>query len=96
MSIEQPFVGAKRAVKPERVVEACGHERLFEHGAPVGNQRGIEQQHVGCIGEHALMDCGLIRKLRGGPDPDMEAAVLDLFPEIAVEFLLRTFNAAAA
>jgi hypothetical protein len=31
------------------------------------------------------MDCGLIRKLRGGPDPDMEAAVLDLFPEITVE-----------
>ena len=64
LRIEQPFVGAERTVKPERVVEARRHDGLFEHGAAVRDQRRIEQHHVGRIGEHALMDRGLVRQLR--------------------------------
>src|SRR5215467_13863519 len=85
MGVEQPFVCSKRAVKPKRVIEACRHQALFEHGAPMRDQRRIEQQHVGCVGENALMNCGLIWKRRRCPDPDVEAPILDFFSEIAIE-----------
>ena len=51
--------------------------------AAVRHQRGVEQRHVGGIGEHALMDRGIVGQLAGRADPDVEAAVLDLLAEIA-------------
>ncbi len=85
LGIEQPIIGAERPMKPERVVEARRHDVLLEHRASVGDQRGIEQHHVGRIGQHALVDRGLVRQPTGGADPDVEAAVLELLAEVALE-----------
>src|SRR5713226_4975613 len=56
LGIEQPLVGAEGTVKPQRMVEARGLNRFLEDGAAVRNEGGVEQRHVGGIGEHALVD----------------------------------------
>ena len=56
LSVEQPLVGAERTVEPHRVIEARGHDVVTENRAAVRDERGIEQGHVGSIGQHALMD----------------------------------------
>jgi hypothetical protein len=67
------------------MVETCGHDGFFEHGASVWDQCGIEQHHVGGIREHALVNGGLIGEIASRSDPDMEAAAADLLAEIAIE-----------
>ena len=42
-------------MKPHRVVEARGLQRAGVERQAVRKQRGVEQRHVGRIGEHALM-----------------------------------------
>ena len=86
LGIEQPVVGAERAVQPQRVVEARRHDGLLEHAAAVRRERGVEQRHVGGVGEHALVDRRLVRQLAGRADPDVETAVLDLLAEVAAVF----------
>ena len=85
LRVEQPVVGAERPVQPQRMIEARGHEFLLEQRAAVRHQRGVEQRHVGGIGQHALMDRRIVRQLAGGADPDVEAAVGIFLAEIAVE-----------
>ena len=85
LGVEQPLVGAERAVEPQRVVEARRHDVFREHAAAVRNQSRVEQHHVGGVSQHALMDRRLVGQPAGGADPDIEAAVLRLFAEIAAE-----------
>src|SRR5579863_8463772 len=59
--IQQPLVGAERPMKPQRVVEACRHNVLIEHGFAERHEGSVEQSHVGGIGENALMDRRLVR-----------------------------------
>ena len=59
------------------------HDVLGEDRAAVGAQGRIQQRHVGGVGEHALVDRRLVRQRTGGPDPDIEAPVLELLAEIA-------------
>ena len=65
-------------MQPERMVEARAHELLLEQAAPVRHQRGVEQRHVGRVGEHALVDRGIVRQLAGRADPDVEFAVFGI------------------
>src|SRR5262245_464906 len=96
LCVKQPIVGAKRTMEPKRVIEARGHEFISEKGAAVRRERGIEQHHVGCIGEHALMDRGQIRQLSGGADPDIELSAGILLSEIAIELDRPKFDRSLA
>lgn len=60
---EQPFVCTKRLVEPDRMIEARGLEFWIHPGNRVRQQTGIEQMHVRCVGEYALMKPGIIRHL---------------------------------
>src|ERR1700679_2698942 len=55
LRIKQPFVGAERAMKPHRVIEAGRHQALVEQGAAVTRHRRIEQREVRRIGQRAHM-----------------------------------------
>ena len=79
LGVEQPLVGAERAVEPQRVVEARRHDVFGEHAAAVRDQGRVEQHHVGGVSQHALMDRRLVGQPPGGADPDIEAAVLRTF-----------------
>src|ERR1700722_9780369 len=85
LGIKQPFVGAERAVKPHRVIEARRHHALVEQSAAVARHRRIEQREIRRIGQRAHMQRRIVRQFRGGADPDMDAAVVDPFTEIAPE-----------
>src|SRR6516165_9680731 len=50
LRIEQPFIGAERTMEPHRMIEARGHDVVTENSAAVGDQRGVEQSHIGSIG----------------------------------------------
>src|SRR5215471_8569325 len=85
LCVKQPIVGTKRTMEPERMIEARSHEFISEKSAAVRRERGIEQHHVGCIGEHALMDGRQVRQLSSGADPDIELSAGILLTEIAIE-----------
>src|SRR5690606_37626548 len=73
LGVEQPRVGAKRAMKPERMIDAGALDRLFKHGAAMRDQRRVEQHQVGGISEHALMNCRVVGELLSRAHPDIEA-----------------------
>src|SRR5436190_24197100 len=85
LTIEQPVVSAKRSMKPQRMIEARGHDGLFEHRTAVRDQRRIEQHHVRSVGKHALVDGRLVRERASSTDPDVEATAVYFFPEIPIE-----------
>src|SRR6478752_6974743 len=72
LRIEQPFIGPKWPVQPQRVVETSGHEFFLEQCASVRRERRVEQHHVGSISEHALMDGRKIRQFSRRANPDVD------------------------
>ena len=86
LGVEQPIVSPERTVEPQRMIQARAHKIRLKQRAAVRHQGGIEQRHVGRIGEHALVDCRIIRQGAGGPDPDMESAIVELLAQIARDF----------
>src|SRR3569833_2901774 len=50
LRVEQPLVGAERAVQPQRMVAARRHELVLEQGAAVPRQRRVEQRQDGGAG----------------------------------------------
>ena len=85
LGIEQPFVGPERAVKPHRMIEAGRHHALVEQRAAVARHRRVQQREVRRIGQRTHVQRRIVGQFRGGPDPDIDAAVLDLLAEIAAD-----------
>ncbi len=85
LHVKQPFVGAERPVKPHRVIEACRHHALVEQRAAVARHHRIEQRKIRRIGQRAHMQRRIVGQFRGGADPDMDAAFVDLLAEITAE-----------
>ena len=92
LRVEQPFVGAERAVKPHRMIEAGRHHAPVEQRAAVARHDGIEQREVRGIGERAHVQRRVVGQFGRGADPDMDAAVVDLLAEIAAEFDRAQFD----
>src|SRR4249920_1570011 len=86
LRVKQPIVGAEWPVQPQRMIKTGSYEFLFEQCAPVWRQRGIEQHHIGCVCQYALMDGRKIRQLAGGANPDVELSAGNLLSEISLEF----------
>ena len=69
--VEQPLVGPERPVEPHGVVEAGHHAPgRPRSAAAVGEQRGVEQGHVRCVGDDAGVQHRVVGQLAVGPDPD--------------------------
>ena len=79
-------------MQPKRMIEAGGHEFLFEQRAPVRHQSGIEQPHVGGVGQHALVDRPIVRQPAGGAHPKVKPAVGIFLAEIAFELHRPQFD----
>src|SRR4051794_33474160 len=94
LGVEQPFVRAEGPVKPHRVVQAGRHHPLVEQGAPVTGHSRVEQREVRSIGQRAHMQGRIVGQFRRGPDPDMDAAVLDLLAEVTAELDWTQFDRA--
>ena len=67
--VEEPFVGTKVAVEPHCVIET-GHHQIVV-AASMGQRRGIEERHVGRVGEQTGMKHLIVRERSGGVQPDL-------------------------
>ena len=59
-------------MEPQGMVEARSLDLPVEDGRAMGDQAGIEQQQVGSIGEHALVEGGFVRQRLDRANPDVE------------------------
>ena len=76
--VQQPVVGAQRAVEPDRVVEARG-----EHAIPVGHHRvrtegGSQGVLVGAVRERARVQHRIVGQLAVGPNPCVATWIAEL------------------
>src|SRR5262249_14912035 len=76
LRINQPFIGRKRPMKPQRMIKARRHDALVEHGAAMKDQGRVEQHHIGRVREYALVECGLVGQRTGRAYPDVETRFL--------------------
>ena len=80
LHIKQPFVGPERAMEPHGVIDAGHLHALVEPADAVRQQAGVEQRHVGGIGQHALLQRAIVgqrRRSRAPRRPDAAGAFRD-------------------
>ena len=83
-------------MQPQRMIQAGSHELLFEQRPAVRRKRSIEEHHVGCVGQHALMNGRQIGQFAGRADPDVELPAGNFLAEIAFEFDRAQFDRSLA
>src|SRR4029450_10268177 len=96
LRVQQPVIGTKRAVQPQCMIKAGSHELFLEQRPTVWRKRGIEKHHVGCVGQHALMNGRQVGQLAGRADPDIELPTGNFLAEVAFELDRPQFDGSFA
>jgi len=74
--VEHPFVGAKRLVKPNCMVEASNDQLLGQEAVTMLVERGLEQSVVAGISKDRLVRCWIVVERTGRAKPGAVCATL--------------------
>ena len=78
-NVQHPLIGAKRLMKPNRMVEARNDQLFGQEAVPVPIERAFEQAVVAGVGEHGLMHHGIVAERAISPKPSTLNAFVDLW-----------------
>ncbi len=71
LHVQEPLVSAEWAVEPHGVIQARHHQITAVEALPVGQIGSVQQRHIRCVGQYALVEDRVIRQCAVGPHPDL-------------------------